>query len=125
MPRCRSSRIFRLALALAMTLAVLLTPAAQTASHNPAALAHAAAERHAVLAAWPADHGHAHHDGWPAERHAGHTHGHDPADHSHDIPAPVASASGPGPLPAAAWRAPALRSHDDRLSFGIDRPPRV
>ncbi len=108
-----------------MTLSMLLAPAAHAASHNPVALAHAEIERHAVLTHADTDHGHGHEDGWPAERHAGHAHGHNPADHSHDVPAPVAFAGCAFPIFAGAWLPVAPRSHDCGPSFGIERPPRI
>ena len=135
MTACRNSRIFRLALAFAVTLSLLSAPLGPSGSHDPAALAQAEAERHAALAEPHGDpghthgqewgHDHEHEDGWPAERHAGHAHGHDPADHSHDVPAPPAFV-GQGFLKlGGAWHAPAPSSHEPGPSFGIDRPPRA
>ena len=77
-------RAFRIVTVLAVAFAVLSAPAGHSASHDPLALVAAEAERHAVLAAETAAHGHSHDDGDVDEQSPGHAHGHDSADHLHD-----------------------------------------
>lgn len=125
MPGRRNSRVFRLAFVLAMAFHMLLAPVDHAASHNPAALALAEVERHAVLAFHDAGHGHGHEDGRPDERRAGHSHGHNPADHTHDVPTPAVFPGQAGPMVGNAWADLGPRSHNHGPSFGIDRPPRT
>lgn len=115
----------RIALAVAMVYAMLLPPASLSASHHPAALALAEIERHAVLAVVDGDHGHSHHDGRAEERHAGHAHGHNPADHSHDVPATAAIQAPPFPRIDDGPKAVAPDAHMQNPSFRIKRPPRA
>jgi hypothetical protein len=61
------SKIFRLALAFAMTLSASVAPPAHAASHDPAALALAELEGDAALAAGDVDDGHRHANGRPEQ----------------------------------------------------------
>lgn len=126
MTNWHDSRTFRLALAFAMVLSMLLSPVGHSTTHDPAALVLAEAERHAALADEDEDDDpdHSHDDGWPEEWHAGHSHGHNPADHSHDVPVP-ADFGGHSFLAAGrSWHVSAPSSHDRGPPFGIERPPR-
>jgi len=115
-----NSRIVCLALAFAMTLSMLLAPFGPSASHDAAALALAEIERHAALT----DKEDGHDDGLPGERDADHWHGHDPTNHSHDVPVP-ADFGGHAFLLAGSSRYVVLPfSHDRGPTFGIERPPR-
>jgi hypothetical protein len=76
------------------------------------------------LAAADVDEGHTHEDGRPEERHAGHSHGHDPTDHTHEVPAPADSGGQAFPVVSRSWRAMASPSQGHGPSFGIKRPPR-
>jgi hypothetical protein len=118
------SRICRLALAFAMTLSASVAPPVHAASHDPAALALAELERHAELAAENVDHGRSHVDGQPEERRAGHSHEHDPTDHTHEVPVPADWRSYATPEVSRSWSAVAPPSHGHGPSFGIERPPR-
>ena len=120
----RHSRVFRLALALAVAFQMLLVPAGHSASHDPVALALAEVERHAVLAAHDAGHGHSHEDGRSDERRAGHSHGHNPADHTHDVPTPAVFPGQADPMVGNAWVGLGPLSHNTGPSFRLDRPPR-
>ena len=115
------SKFVRLALACVMVLSTFVAPPGPSASHDPAALALAEVERHAALAATDVDEGHIHED----ERHAGHAHGHDPTDHSHDIPAPIYSNGHVRLDIGRSWHAVAPLPHEHGPSVGVDRPPRA
>lgn len=76
----------RIIIAIAVMLGIALPPAGQSPSHDPASAAVAEAVRHAELAAQIEAHGHAHDDGVGEEQKPGHSHGHNPGDHSHETP---------------------------------------
>lgn len=119
-----NSKGFRVTLAFAMTLSMLLVPFGHSASHDPTALAVAEVERHAALADEDNDYGHGHDDGWPEERDASHSHGHDPADHSHDLPVPADFGGHAFLLVGGSRHVAASFSHNRGPTFGIERPPR-
>ncbi len=72
-----------------------------------------------------AGHGHSHDDDESHDRAAGHLHGHDPADHSHQF------AHFPGGLRHWNWPAPQRWPRtltglpESAAAFGIDRPPKL
>lgn len=113
-----------IAVALAMAFGSLLPHATHAASHDPVALADAEAERHAQLGAEIAEHGHSHDDGEDHERTAGHSHGHNPADHSHETPT-----APPNIFPAVlamtpAWVPPRPETLHLDATYRLERPPR-
>ena len=79
-------RQIQIMLALFLTVALLCLPGFVPSVHAPAHSTALEDVRHAVLAdVEAADHGHSHDDGEPYESKTGHAHGHDPADHSHQV----------------------------------------
>ncbi|PLC48099.1 hypothetical protein CR159_20155 [Pollutimonas subterranea] len=112
--------------AIAMILSILLTlPMAQSASHNPLALASAEKLRHAELSVEISDHGHSHDFGLEEEKQAGHLHGHNPVDHSHEIqnlPPEVAVALASIPQ---TWDLVPSLSKLPHHSFLLERPPKA
>jgi hypothetical protein len=81
--------------------------------------------RHAALA--PVDvveHGHSHDDGEPYEKAEGHAHGHDPADHSHQIAFVSVFTMSTLQLPAEEPVVGAFSFVRQQTGFGIDRPPK-
>ncbi|MFG1375116.1 hypothetical protein V5F32_23320 [Xanthobacter oligotrophicus] len=125
MPNWTRSTAFRFVVAFAMTLGMLLSPVGRSASHDPAALAAAEAARHAELAAEVEDHGHVHDDGAEDEQSPGHSHGHNPADHSHETPNILAVALAPAVPVSRGWHpCPPVFAHI-QASFRHERPPRL
>tara|TARA_R110000744_G_scaffold52486_3_gene112461 strand:+ start:276 stop:668 length:393 start_codon:yes stop_codon:yes gene_type:complete len=80
------SKAFRFFLAFTLALGMLISAVTASVSHLPVDLDRAEQVRHAELADTIDDHGHSHEDGELEERHVNHTHGHNPADHSHETP---------------------------------------
>ena len=115
---------FRLVFVLAMTAGLALSPVGASSSHDPMALLASEAARHAELSAQIAEHGHAH-DGAAEERSSGHSHGHDPADHSHQTLNAAPSAVSIVRLPGRDWQpCPDSFAHRE-TRFRLDRPPRA
>ncbi|MBB6012387.1 hypothetical protein HNR59_001732 [Aquamicrobium lusatiense] len=115
--------VLSLVVALAMAFGSLLPHAAHPPSQNPTALA-TEAKRHVQPEVEMAEHGHSHEDGEEHEQAAGHSHGHNPADHSHETPtAPPASAP---VVPALARTWVPMPPHVAHLgtSYRLERPPR-
>lgn len=72
--------------AFVLSIALLTLPANFSSFHFTSNTSSLEADRHADLEqVEDAEHGHAHDDGEPYERTTGHSHGHDPADHSHQV----------------------------------------
>lgn len=70
----------------ALCLGLLMLPGYITTSHLAVPSQSEEAARHqALIPVEAADHGHSHDDGEDFEQQAGHDHGHDPADHSHQV----------------------------------------
>lgn len=80
------SKAFRFFLAFTLTLGMLTSIVVTSASHLPANVEGAEQVRHAELAHQTDDHGHSHEDSDLEEGRVGHTHDHNPADHSHETP---------------------------------------
>lgn len=114
----------QLAVAL-LVFCLVLAPLPLASAHDPLALSGAEAERHAAMMAQEiAEHGHSHDDGDPHEPEAGHLHGHDPADHSHQIGFFGVSSSQLA-LPALQrWPSVQAEFPDPATGFGIERPPK-
>ncbi|MER9056788.1 hypothetical protein [Mesorhizobium sp. M0228] len=123
MPNRISSPVLCLVIALAMMFGVL-RPFGYSASHDPIALAAAAAERHAGAAAQIEDHGHAHDDGVADEQSPGHFHGHNAADHSHETASTPADFAPTVPQIERGWLKYQPTFVDPDTTFRLDRPPR-
>lgn len=111
-------------LALVMALGSVAATVRTALSHNPAILVAIEAERHAILAQEIADHGHSHDDGWEDEQAPGHSHGHDPADHSHDVPSVLSAFVEMTP---PAWRVWSARVRDAPAvtkTYPFEKPPK-
>jgi len=80
------SKAFRFFLAFTLALGMLISAVSASVSHLPVSLDMAKQVRHAELAPKIDDHGHNHEDGELEEQQVNHTHGHNPADHSHETP---------------------------------------
>jgi hypothetical protein len=75
---------YRGVLAFALTLAMIVSAVSGSISHMPSKVNDVEHARQAKLVSQIDDHGHSHNDGDQAERDVKHTHGHNPADHSHE-----------------------------------------
>ncbi|MDH1271573.1 hypothetical protein N5C81_28695 [Rhizobium pusense] len=124
MPDWVKSAAFRLVIAIAMMFGMLLSPIGTSASHNPAALAEAEAARHVELKAQLAEHGHVHDDGLEDEQSPGHSHGHNPADHSHETPNILSPVKAPAPPVGRTWHFHPPVVADLGTVFRLERPPR-
>jgi hypothetical protein len=101
----------------AMTLGMLLLPAGAT-------IAAAEVEHRVELAAQSAEHGHAHEAGTGDERHPGHAHGENSAEHSPDVTntSPIVASA---VLPFdASWQDRLTSFVDLQTCFRFERPPR-
>lgn len=100
-------------------------PLPLASAHDPLTLLAAEADRHAELVAEEvAEHGHSHDDGEAHEQSAGHLHGHDPADHSHQAVFLAGTSTNWG-LPASRhWSSFVGDLPDPATGFGIERPPK-
>jgi hypothetical protein len=100
-------------------------PLPLASSHDTLTISTAEAARHAVLVAQEiAEHGHSHDDGEPHEQSAGHLHGHDPADHSHQAVFLAGTSSNWCLPPSRHWSALIGELPDPATGFGIERPPK-
>lgn len=124
MPTWVHSAAFRLVIAFAMALGMLLSPVGSSASHNPIALAAAEAARHAELAAQIEAHGHSHDDGEADEQSPVHSHGHNPADHTHETASTLPDFAQPVPPIGRRWLAHPPSAADLETRFRLERPPR-
>ena len=118
------NRTFRLAVALAMLASMMLPPAGHSAAHFTGVAGACDTERQAHAAREHPGHEHLHDHLWICDGDGAPLSGHNPADHTHDVPAAPLGQPLPsvrvGGLPVAVppdgfFRAP---------SFRIDRPPR-
>jgi hypothetical protein len=121
----QSNQIRRACLAIMISFAMLCASLNAALAHLPNRLAHAELDRHAQLQMEIAEHGHSHDDGWDEERHPGHHHGHDAADHSHDVPNVPAGVVIPGRMALRDWRDGPPRNINPDPAFRLKRPPRV
>lgn len=114
----------RFAVAL-VVICLSVAPLPLAPAHDPLTFSTAEAARHAVLVAQDiAEHGHSHDDGEAQEQFAGHLHGHDPADHSHQA-AFFAGNSSDWALPSSRrWPSQMADLPDPAAGFGIERPPK-
>lgn len=124
MTKCRDRRIVRLALTVVMALSLLLAPIVDHGpSHDLTASDLFEVERHSVSAVMNNDSDHGHDHAWPKESQAGHSHEHNPADHSHDVPVSSDVVGHAISAVSRSWRT-AYHFHDPAPPFGIKRPPR-
>ena len=112
-------------LSLVIARAVLLANVAMLSAHMPNRLSQAEHERHQQLQIEIAEHGHSHDDGFEDERHPGHHHGHDAADHSHDIPNVLAIAAIPQRAIIRSWQAGFYQLAIPNDANRLKRPPRL
>ncbi len=110
---------------LAIVLQLLTTLSLVSRSHDPISQQEALMLRHGPLDQGSAAIDHVHHDSSAVEETAQHVHGHDPADHRHDTPAPIISVAltTPPALPGT-WVdnvSSALRSNGIGV---LERPPK-
>lgn len=112
-------------IALAVAIAFVLSPVAASPSHNPVASAAMEAERHTELAAEFVGSGHVHENGTEDEQVPGHTHGDDPADHSHETSGSFAASAEHVPPVARAWHLMPSAFAELEDCSRLDRPPRL
>ena len=121
-----SLRVSRAVLSLAITIAMAfgsLLPHALP-PHDPKAFSAAEADQHAQLEAEIAEHGHSHDDGEEHERAADYSHGHNPADHSHETPTTPPGSAPVLPAMIRAWAPMPPHAADLGASYRLERPPR-
>lgn len=118
------SKLSRLFLALALTLGMLISAVSVSVSHLPVNAELAEQTRHAELSVEVGDHGHSHDDGEIEEQRAGHDHGHNPADHSHETPHLLADFYSTGPETARIHFIEIPQSNELGALARLDRPPK-
>jgi hypothetical protein len=112
-------------LAVFITVAMLCANLNAALAHLPNKLAEAELDRHTQLQMEIAEHGHSHDDGFDEEQHPGHHHGHDAADHSHDVPNMLSGAAMLFNPLVRDWRASPPGTANPDPAFRLKRPPRV
>lgn len=125
MSRWVYSAAFRIVVAFTMALGMLFAPVGSSASHNPIALAAAEEARHAELVAQLDAHDHAHDDGVADEQSPGHSHGHNPADHTHETASAAPNFAQPVFPIGRSWQAHPPSLADIEAGFRLERPPRA
>ncbi len=121
----RRSSTPRIMLSLVIAMAVLLANVAMLSAHMPNRLSEAEQQRHQQLQIEIAEHGHSHDHGLEDERHPGHHHGHDAADHSHDIPNVLAIAVMPQRAIIRSWQPVYHQLAIPNDAYRHKRPPRL
>jgi hypothetical protein len=116
--------VLSLAVAVAMAFGSLLPHASHPPPHDPKTFSAAEADRHAQLKAEIAEHGHSHDDGEEHERAADYSHGHNPADHSHETPTTPPGSAPFLPAMIRSWMPMPLHAVDLGASYRLDRPPK-
>lgn len=119
-----TSLAIRTIVAFVVAVGLLLGPLRTLAAHDPISLAVAEAQRHAELATEWQDHGHSHDDGSEDEQSIGHTHGHNPGDHSHETPDEPPSFFAAFPMMRDGWQAVTVKLPAPQASPDFQRPPR-
>lgn len=117
--------VFRKILLCALLIGLLVSPVT-VQNHHDVSSQVAEAKRHAALALVEiVDHGHSHDDGEDYEQSADHKHGHDPADHSHQVVIFSNSALA-DILPGADTPFPSVSGLVMlETAFGFERPPKL
>ncbi|QIB36495.1 hypothetical protein [Ancylobacter pratisalsi] len=111
-------------LALVMALGSVAATVRTALSHNPVVLLAIEAERHAALAQEIADHGHSHDEGWQDEQAPGHSHGHDPTDHSHDVPSALSALVQMTPPAWRVWSVAVRDAPAVTKTYPFEKPPK-
>ncbi|MBN8958738.1 MAG: hypothetical protein J0H17_19555 [Rhizobiales bacterium] len=124
MSNCISRAVLCLVVAFATAFGSLLPHTARSPSLDPIALAVAEAERHVQLETKIAEHVHSQDDGEDHERAAGHTHGHNPADHSHETPATALDGARVVPAFVRTWVPKPTHAAHLGTIFRLERPPK-
>ena len=125
MSKWTATSISRLVVVMAMTLTMVLSPIGNSILHLPNNIAAAASSHHAQMGEQIEIHDHAHDDGEAEEHLPGHTHGHDPTDHSHETPSVQPLRLLSSRPKARNWVAAALASAEPGTSYRLKRPPRM
>lgn len=124
MPTWVHSAVFRLVIALATAVGMLLSPVGMSASHNPVVLTASETVQSERLKAQLADCGL--YDGDTEDRQGlGHSFGHSPDDHSHEIPNTLAFVKMAGPPIARIFNACAPAFVAPETTSRLERPPRT
>lgn len=113
--------------AITVVCALALIPLPASPLHDPLDATLAEDLRHAALDAEAIEeqHGHTHEDGTEEEQTAGHMHGHDPADHSHNFAHLSSSANHWSTDGATGWPKSLSDLVQSSTTFGIERPPKL
>ncbi|MFJ6337148.1 hypothetical protein [Rhizobium sp. NPDC092017] len=115
------SSAFRYCLALALALALVFALIGMARSHGPLGPSGTEVADLAISDAEAADHEH----GGDGFSYASHSHGHNPADHTHETPTNIPVFSLPMPTVRQSWvRAPSISRVADS-NVRLERPPRV
>jgi hypothetical protein len=125
MPNLTCSAAFRRVLAVAMTLGLFLSLIGTAVPRNSMALAAAEAMRPAESSAHVPHHGHVHEDDVDGQQSLGHTHGHNPADHSHETPNTMQAAGTFAPAIGGGWHPRLSLFIDLETASWLERPPRL
>ena len=120
----RPAIITRIAFGLVMALALSLAQPMNVVAHNPAVLAQAEIERHLTLVETDHHHGHSHEDGDDQEQRAGHLHGHNATDHSHDTAGQVIVCTPERVSIVRQFTVTLQTNVDPKSVFRLERPPR-
>ena len=118
------SIVVRFVVVFAMTFGLMLPPAGASPSHGPIALAVAEVERHVEFTDDAGGHGHVHDDEVGDEQSPGHSHGHNPSDHSHTPAGVSAGAAHICPPSGTSWHMKLPAFAFGPLLSRLDRPPR-
>ncbi|MCK9918003.1 hypothetical protein MXD81_53575 [Microbacteriaceae bacterium K1510] len=124
MPSLIHSAIFRLVVALVMTIGMLLPPiGGESASHDPAAPVASEATLERELTAQIADYDYD--GGLEDEQRPGRPYGHSPDDHSHEIPYTLNFVRAAIPLTGRIWHGRPPVFTDPETTSRLERPPRT
>ena len=118
--------IMRVVFVYALILGVLALPVYVSMSHLGVSSQAEEATRHGVLnAVETVDHCHSHDDGEDYEQQTGHSHGHDPADHSHQVEFIFNTVFADVQFGSDTELACVSDLVKLEAAFGIDRPPKL
>jgi hypothetical protein len=119
-----STALLSLAIAFAMAFSSLLPHGPHSPPHDRKAYPAAESDRYAQLEAEIAEHGHSHDDGEEHERAADYSHGHNPADHSHETPTTPPRSAPVLPAMIRSWMPMPPHAADLGASYRLERPPK-
>jgi hypothetical protein len=122
----RNLALPRSMIAIFMAFSLSAAPVNVSSAHDSIALIQAESVRHAALGAAviEREHGHSHEDGTEDEQAAGHIHGHDPADHSHQFAYICSNSDFWTVGEPKSWPNLLVDLVHTRATYGIDRPPK-